>query len=65
VALAVIMANYQVDTAFLPANAPNLVLAGAAETLYGITFIYGEWLLVQLPVMGILKALVIVDHFGE
>ena len=60
VALAVIMTNYQVGTAFLPANAPNLVLAGAAETLYGITFIYGEWLLVQLPVMGILKALVII-----
>lgn len=60
VALAVIMTNYQVGTAFLPANAPNLVLAGAAETLYGLTFIYGEWLLVQLPVMGILKALVII-----
>jgi anion transporter len=60
VALAVIMANYQVGTAFLPANAPNLVLAGAAETLYGITFIYGEWLLVQLPVMGVLKGLAIV-----
>lgn len=60
VALAVIMTNYQVGTAFLPANAPNLVLAGAAETLYGITFIYGEWLLVQLPVMGVLKALLII-----
>ena len=60
VALAVIMTNYQVGTAFLPANAPNLVLAGAAETLYGIAFIYGEWLLVQLPVMGILKALLII-----
>ena len=60
VAIAVIMTNYQIGTAFLPANAPNLVLAGAAETLYGITFNYGEWLLVQLPVMGVLKAFVIV-----
>lgn len=59
VALAVIMTNYQVGTAFLPANAPNLVLAGAAETLYKTTFIYGEWLLVQLPVMGILKGLTV------
>jgi anion transporter len=59
VALAVIMTNYQVGTAFLPANAPNLVLAGAAETLYKTTFIYGEWLLVQLPVMGLLKAVAI------
>jgi anion transporter len=60
VALAVIVTNNQVGTAFLPANAPNLVLAGAAETLYQTTFIYGEWLLVQLPVMGVLKALVII-----
>jgi anion transporter len=60
VALAVMMTSYQVGTAFLPANAPNLVLAGAAETLYGTTFIYGEWLLVQFPVMGLLKALAII-----
>ena len=60
VTLAVILTNFQVGTAFLPANAPNLVLAGAAETLYQTTFTYGEWLLVQLPVMGVLKALVII-----
>ena len=60
VALAVIMTNYQIGTVFLPANAPNLVLAGAAETLYDITFIYGEWLLVQLPVMGVLKSVAII-----
>ena len=60
VALAVIMANYQIGTAFLPANAPNLVLAGAAETLYQVTFIYAEWLLVQLPVMGVLKGIAVV-----
>ena len=60
VVLATIMANYQIGTVFLPANAPNLVLAGAAETLYGLTFIYGEWLLVQLPVMGIAKGVLIV-----
>jgi anion transporter len=60
VALAVIMTNYQVGTAFLPANAPNLVLAGAAETLYGVRFNYGEWLLVQLPVMGVMKGLVVI-----
>jgi anion transporter len=59
-ALAVIVTNFQVGTAFLPANAPNLVLAGASETLYQTSFTYGEWLLVQLPVMGVLKALVII-----
>ncbi|HYC47781.1 MAG TPA: SLC13 family permease [Burkholderiales bacterium] len=60
VVLATIMANYQIGTVFLPSNAPNLILAGAAETLYGITFIYGEWLLVQLPVMGVLKAVLLI-----
>jgi anion transporter len=60
ISLAVILTNTQVGTAFLPANAPNLVLAGAAETLYKTTFIYGEWLLLQLPVMGILKAFVVI-----
>ena len=54
------MTNYQVGTTFLPANAPNLVLAGAAETLYGTNFIYGEWLLVQFPVLGLLKAIAII-----
>jgi anion transporter len=60
VALAVIMTSYQVGTSVLPANAPNLVLAGAAETLYKTPMIYGEWLLVQFPVLGILKGLLIV-----
>jgi anion transporter len=60
VMLAVMMASYQVGTAILPSNAPNLVLAGAAETLYRTPLIYAEYLLVQFPVMGALKALVIV-----
>ena len=30
------MSTYQCGTAVLPANAPNLVLAGAAESLYGV-----------------------------
>lgn len=59
VCLAVIMTTYQCGTAILPANTPNLVLAGAAETLYGQTITYAEYLLVQFPVMGLLKALLI------
>jgi len=60
VSLAVIMASYQVGTSVLPANAPNLVLAGAAETLYATPLIYAEYLLVQFPVLGLLKAVTIV-----
>src|SRR3990170_6745362 len=39
ICLAAIMTTYQCGTAILPANAPNLVLAGAAETLYGVQLI--------------------------
>jgi di/tricarboxylate transporter len=60
VCLAVIMSTYHCGTAILPANTPNLVLAGASETLYGVQITYAEYLLVQFPVMGLLKAVVIV-----
>lgn len=53
------MSTYQCGTAILPANTPNLVLAGASETLYGVRITYAEYLLVQFPVMGLLKAVVI------
>lgn len=60
VALATILATFQCGTAILPANAPNLVLAGAAETLYGVQLIYAEYLWAQFPVMGLLKGALIV-----
>jgi anion transporter len=60
ICLAAIMTTYQCGTSILPANAPNLVLAGTAETLYGVQLIYAEYLWVQFPVMGILKGLAII-----
>jgi len=54
--LATIIATYQCGTAVLPANAPNLVLAGSAEALYGIQITYAEYLWVQFPVLGALKS---------
>ncbi len=55
VMLATILATFQCGTAILPANAPNLVLAGAAETLYDVHLIYAEYLWSQFPVMGLIK----------
>ncbi len=46
--------------AILTANAPTLVLAGATEALYGIAPVYGEFLLLHLPVLGLLKAALLV-----
>ncbi|MCW5731786.1 MAG: anion permease [Alphaproteobacteria bacterium] len=46
--------------AILPANVPNMVLLGGAETLHGIVPVYGEYLLLHFPVLGVLKAVLIV-----
>jgi len=39
----------------LPANVPNVVLVGAAETLWHVNFTYGSYLLLHFPVLGFLK----------
>ena len=46
--------------AILPSNLPNMILAGTAETLYRIPILYGEYLLLHYPVLGIVKAVCII-----
>ena len=46
--------------AVLPSNIPNMVLAGAAETIYGARFGYTEYLLLHFPVLGVLKSAITV-----
>ncbi|MCC6534684.1 MAG: anion permease [Burkholderiales bacterium] len=58
--LAAIVSSFQIGTGILPANAPNLTLAGAAEAVHGVHLNYGEYLLVQFPVLGVLKMVLIV-----
>ena len=58
--VAALVTTYQCGTGILPANAPNLVLAGAAETLYGLPIHYAEYLWMQFPVMGLVKGALIV-----
>jgi len=58
--LAAILSTFQIGTTILPANAPNLMLAGAAESLYDIHLSYGEYLWAQFPVLGLLKMPIIV-----
>ncbi|MGF1561206.1 MAG: SLC13 family permease [Geminicoccaceae bacterium] len=45
--------------AILPANVPPAVLFGAMDTLYGITPTYFGYLVLHLPVLGVVKAVVI------
>lgn len=58
--LVAVMGTYFVPTTILPANVPNLVLAGASEALLGITLQYGSYLLLNFPVIGVLKGLALV-----
>jgi di/tricarboxylate transporter len=46
--------------AILPANLPNVVLFGAAESIYGVVPTYAEYLLWHMPVMGLLRAAALV-----
>ena len=53
--LTAIIITYQSGTCVLPANAPNLVLAGATEAVYDVQLIYAGYLWVMFPVLGLLK----------
>ncbi|PKU25383.1 SLC13 family permease [Telmatospirillum siberiense] len=44
----------------LPANVPNMVLVGAAETAYRYVPTYGTYLLLHFPVLGFLKTAIMV-----
>lgn len=44
--------------AILPANAPNMLLSGMAEALYGTPFSYWDYLLLHFPVLGLGKIMV-------
>lgn len=46
--------------AILPANVPNMVFAGAAESIHGYAPLYAEYLLLHFPVLGLCKAAAIV-----
>jgi di/tricarboxylate transporter len=60
VVMAVAVGTYMPAAAVLPANAPNLALAGVSETLYGLPLRYSSYLVWHMPVTGLLKAMAIV-----
>ncbi len=59
VILAVILGSFIPAFSILPANVPNMVLSGMAESQYHITLLFGPYLLLHFPVMGMLKAVLI------
>lgn len=46
--------------AILPSNAPNMILSGMAENLYGVNISYVGYLLLHFPVLGALKSVLLV-----
>jgi len=58
--MAAVFGTFLPTFSIITANAPTLVLAGTAETLYDIAPVYGEFLLLHLPVLGILKAVLLI-----
>ncbi|OYU39296.1 MAG: sodium:sulfate symporter [Pseudorhodobacter sp. PARRP1] len=56
IAVALAVACNMPSFAVLPANIPNMVLSGAAETIYGAHFGYMDYLLLHYPVLGLVKS---------
>lgn len=58
--LAVGFATPLLSAAILPANVPNLVMAGTAESLYGLHFTYLPYLWLHGPVLALAKGALLV-----
>ena len=54
-ALAVTFGSLYVPLTILPANLPNVVLAGVSDTLFDLSITYGVYLLLNFPVTGVIK----------
>ena len=60
IAVALAIACNMPSFAILPANIPNMILAGASESLFDVHFGYMEYLLLHFPILGIIKSLLLV-----
>lgn len=58
--LAVGVATPILSAAILPANVPNMVMAGAAESLYGLRLQYLPYLVLHAPVLAFAKGVLLV-----
>lgn len=57
---ATVMSTIVAAYGILPANVPNMILAGLAENQYQFHILYGEFMVLHFPTMSFLKALVII-----
>lgn len=59
VLMALILGSYFPAFAILPSNVPNMVMVGMAETQYKISPLYGSYLLLHFPILGLVKAVLL------
>lgn len=59
IAVALAIACNMPSFAILPSNIPNVILAGAAETTFGVRLGYLEYLALHYPVLGVIRMVVI------
>ena len=60
IATALAIACNMPSFAVLPANIPNMILAGSSENLFAVHFGYMEYLLLHFPVLGLVKSFVLI-----
>ncbi len=60
VGLAAAFGSHLPTFAILPANIPNMIMIGSAEKIHGWSPLFGEYLLLHFPLLGILKAIFLV-----
>ena len=59
IVLAIILGTFIPAFGILPANVPNMILAGMAETQYQVTLLYGPYLLLHFPLLTAAKSVLI------
>jgi di/tricarboxylate transporter len=60
IVMATALGTFMPAAAILPANVANMVMTGAAETLYGVHIRYMEYLVLHFPILGALKVCFVV-----
>lgn len=60
IAMATVLGAYLPSAGVLPANLPNVILAAAAESQYDRRMSYAEYLYVNFPIIGALKAALLI-----
>jgi len=60
IVLAAVCGAWMPAAAILPANVPNIILAGVSERSFDVVFTYGSYLITQFPVNGAVKAITLV-----